>query len=115
MQRLELRQGADFFADYTVQIPISEPNPSKLSGRTFRWPSDDPKDTKPSVRVGWKPAGGPFTKFLFDPQFVMRLEFGQLKGNQLPGRIYLCVVDPEKSFVRGSFVAELKKGASAPP
>ena len=38
----------------------------------------------------------------------MRLTFGARHGNTLPGRIYLAVDDPEKSFVAGTFNAVVK-------
>ena len=37
-------------------------------------------------------------------KYVMRLEFGELKEGRLPGRIYLCILDRGKSFIRGKFV-----------
>jgi hypothetical protein len=42
------------------------------------------------------------------PKLTMRLELGKRKNGRLPGKIYLCVDDKEKSFVAGSFEAEEK-------
>ena len=39
----------------------------------------------------------------------MRLEFGKLSGGKLPGKIYLCLPDQEKSFIAGTFEVQVKK------
>jgi len=36
------------------------------------------------------------------------LEFGNISGNKIPGKIYLCLPDKAKSFVAGTFEAEIK-------
>ena len=38
----------------------------------------------------------------------MRLEYGQRKGNVLPGKIYFCEAD-HKSTIVGSFDAVIRK------
>ena len=43
------------------------------------------------------------------PKVTMRLEFGQLKNSCLSGKIYLCIDDQEKSYVAGSFEAEVEE------
>jgi hypothetical protein len=39
------------------------------------------------------------------PKATMRLEFGKRAGDKLPGKIYLCIDDAEKTFVAGTFEA----------
>ncbi len=39
--------------------------------------------------------------------FVMRLALGKAADGKLPGRIYLCLPDDEKSFIAGKFEAEI--------
>lgn len=39
------------------------------------------------------------------PKATMRLELGKRAGARLPGKIYLCVDDAEKTFVTGTFEA----------
>jgi hypothetical protein len=41
----------------------------------------------------------------------MRLEFGAMAGDKLPGWIHLCTPDNEKSYVLGSFMADTSKPA----
>jgi hypothetical protein len=35
--------------------------------------------------------------------------FGQATNAHIPGRIYLCLPDPARSFVAGAFDAEIRK------
>jgi hypothetical protein len=88
-----------------------------LSKQTLALRSDDAKFiqsesgtglSKPSVRIQW--FDDPKRKFMtgIPTNYVMRLEFGELKGNALPGRIYLCLPDPMKTFIRGKFVARVE-------
>ncbi len=71
--------------------------PARLSGQT--------------LTVTGKEAFGEQTRLSLKPlslgmnqKYVMRLEFGEFKDGKLPGRIYLCLLDRGKSFIRGKFV-----------
>jgi hypothetical protein len=44
----------------------------------------------------------------FTKKYAMKLEFGESKNGRVPGRIYLCLPDEEKSFVAGTFTAEIR-------
>jgi len=44
----------------------------------------------------------------------MRLEFGALSKGKLPGKIYLCTPDAEKSYVMGTFNAVVTKPKPPP-
>ena len=41
--------------------------------------------------------------------YALRIEFGQVTGGRLPGKIYLCTPDDAKSWVAGTFEAEIRK------
>jgi hypothetical protein len=43
----------------------------------------------------------------FKRGYAMRLDFGVLMNNHLPGKIYLCTPDAEKSYLVGVFDAEV--------
>lgn len=111
---LQLREGADFFPDRKFGVMIWESDPAKLSGQTIQWPSADTSRYKPMVDLEWKEPGQALPSSGNVEDFVMRLEFGEIKGDQLPGRIYLCVLDREKSFVRGKFVVTVKRATNSP-
>ena len=61
------------------------------------------------VHMKWRPEGKdvPETE-MFTDNYVMRLEFGIMEKGKLPGKIYVCLSDKTKSFVGGSFIAEIK-------
>jgi hypothetical protein len=44
---------------------------------------------------------------VFMKGYAMRLEFGEAQGGVLPGKIYLCLPDQEKSFMAGAFSADI--------
>lgn len=64
----------------------------------------------PRIVVRWKEAGENRTS-AFTNGYAMRLEFGALKGNRLPGKIYLCLPDGSRSAVAGVFNAEVRQSA----
>ena len=72
-------------------------NPARFSGRTIIVAGNEARHDQPDLRLTPLPAG-------VDTKYVMRLEFGELKDGRLPGRIYLCILDRGKSFIRGKFV-----------
>ncbi len=45
----------------------------------------------------------------FTNGYALRIEFGQLAGNRMPGKVYLCMPDTEKSYISGNFDAEIRK------
>ena len=50
--------------------------------------------------------------------YALKLVFGQATNGRMPGKIYLCLPDAAKSFVAGTFDAEIRKPPppkSAPP
>jgi hypothetical protein len=59
-----------------------------------------------AARKDWK--NGSRQSAVFVDDYAMRLQFGKRVGNRLPGRIYLCLPDPERSYVEGTFAALLK-------
>jgi len=49
----------------------------------------------------------------FTNGFALKLQFGVVSSsNELPGRIYLCLPDGEKSYVAGTFTAEIRNSRS---
>jgi hypothetical protein len=45
----------------------------------------------------------------FEGGYALRLEFGKLAGNRLSGKIYFCAPDDLKSYVAGTFNAQIRK------
>ena len=112
--------------DITLNLTFSECDAAKYSGRTFVvqkedsvsiQPQGDWQLTKPDIRMYWtepgtRPARSHDTMSTAF-KYAMRVEFGELKKDQLPGRIYLCILDSKKSFLRGKFVARVATNEAA--
>ena len=62
----------------------------------------------PSVTLSWQ-EGDMRVLEMFTNNFAMKLEFENLSSNRLPGKIYLCLPDAMKSYVAGSFTAEVRR------
>ena len=62
----------------------------------------------PGVSLFWRD-GDLRVMEMFTNNFAMKLEFGSLSNNQLPGKIYLCLPDEAKSYVAGTFTAEIQR------
>ena len=63
----------------------------------------------PAVNLRWKDAQGHAVEQPERAGYALRIEFGQPAGNTLPGKIYLCTPDEAKSYVAGTFNAEIRK------
>jgi hypothetical protein len=61
----------------------------------------------PGVSLFWRD-GDLRVMEMFTNDFAMRLEFGSISNNKLPGKIYLCLPDVTKSYVAGTFTAEIQ-------
>jgi len=61
----------------------------------------------PGVSLFWREGDMRITE-MFTNGFAMKLEFGAVASNQLPGKIYLCLPDKAKSCMAGTFTAEIR-------
>jgi hypothetical protein len=111
---LTLRHGAKGALEFGAQITFGGAQPESLSGRTLNIIADTNKSARVTLR--WKDADGTVQKQNFESNYAMRLEFGPLANNRLPGKIWLCLPDEEKSYLLGSFNADARKPKpKAPP
>jgi len=104
---LTLRAEAKGTFEFGVLINFNGAPPESMSEQTINVLTNAEKAAKVSLR--WKDAGGVVQKDNYDAGYALRLEFGTLANNRLPGKIYLCTPDPEKSYVLGSFNADARK------
>ena len=105
---LTLRQGQDFFPDRAVTIFMFLKKDEALEGRTFNI-STDHGFGAPHIHMKWRDGDkkAPETK-IFMKEYAMRLQFKEKENGALPGNIFLSLPDDSKSFVAGTFLAELK-------
>lgn len=105
---LTLRQGKDFFPDRAVTIFMFLKKGEALEGKAFNI-SEDHGFGAPHIHMKWRDGGKntPETK-IFMKKYAMRLQFREKQNGALPGDIFLSLPDDSKSFVAGTFMAELR-------
>jgi len=101
---LTLSQGKDFIPDLSVTIFIFTKEGEETEGNTINVKPSDGYGS-PHVHMGGSKA--PKTE-TFMKDYSMRLELGTASGGKLPGKIYICIPDDDKSFVAGRFTADVK-------
>ena len=104
---LMLRAGTHGTVEFAAFINFGGAQAESLAGQSINVESDTDKAAKISFR--WKDADGTVQKTNYDSGYAMRLEFGALANNRLPGKIYLCAPDAEKSYLLGTFSADARK------
>lgn len=93
-------------------IPVPLRTGETLSGKTIEVTSTN-TSIVPQITLTWKDEGSNVpSKEVFSKGYAMKLEFGTVAEGRLPGKIYLCVPDAEKSFVAGNF--HIGSGQPAP-
>jgi len=103
---LTLRTGTHGTVDFGVLINFKNALAESLSGQSINVTTN--ADKAANVMLRWQ-ADGQQKKENFDDSYAMRLDFGELTGNRLPGKIYLCTPDAEKSYLLGTFAADVRK------
>ena len=116
---LSLRQGKTWPWDLAVSVSLFVRQSEELSGKTV---NIDPVRTHvPSVVLRWKDTAQQPATETITGGYALRLMFGVATNGRIPGKIYLCLPDADKSVVAGSFDAEIrrppppKSAPSSPP
>ena len=104
---LTLRGGTTKQFEFGCAVNFGGAQAESLAGQTLNVMPDADQAAKITLR--WKDASGAVQKENFTNGYAMRLEFGVLANNRLPGKIYLCLPDMEKSYLLGSFNADARK------
>ena len=63
----------------------------------------------PKVTLRWRKTDSSTASLSYTGGYGLKLDMENVVNNKLPGKIYICTPDDQKSFVCGSFVAEIKK------
>jgi hypothetical protein len=103
---LTLRNGTRGPVTFGITINFSGALAEALAGKKFNILADTNKAARVTLRWQNDADSG---KESFDDSYAMRLEFGALANNRLPGSIYLCTPDEGKSYLVGTFNAEARK------
>ncbi len=108
---LAIRQGKGN-AEFGLTINFAGAQPETMSGKTINVTTNVEKAAR--VTFHWHDADGKTQRQNFEDDYALRLEFGELANNRLPGKIYLCMPDAEKSYLLGSFSADARKPRPKP-
>ena len=93
-------------ADLGATINFGGVLPEALAGQSINVATNAEKAARVILR--WK-EGNLSLRENFTNGYALRIEFGLLDNNHLPGKVYLCMPDAEKSYITGNFNAEIRK------
>jgi hypothetical protein len=103
---LALRMGTNVMPDMELGVFFGLKPGENLTGKTI--------DVTPQSRVAprvwkkWKVEGKTaLHQKVYSKGYAMRLQFGEVSEDKVPGKIYLCLPDEEQSVVAGSFIANV--------
>jgi hypothetical protein len=97
----------EFPPDAGVSIYLKVSSSEELAGQTIA--VDPASPGAPWVNLRYKDAQGQPVTQTEKAGYAMRIEFGAIANGHMPGKIYLCTADTEKSYVAGVFNAEIIK------
>lgn len=104
---LTLRQGSKTPAEMSAAVYLFAKQGEDLAGQTIN--VDTAWTNAPKVTLRWKDEQQQPVTRNYREGYALKIQFGAAANGRLPGRIYLCLPDGEKSFVAGAFVAEIRK------
>jgi len=104
---LSIRANARGPFEFGATIHFPGAQPESLSGQKINVTSNT--DRAARVQLRWKNEAGDVQRMDFTNGYALRLEFDTLANNRLPGKIYLCTPDTEKSYLAGKFSASVSR------
>jgi hypothetical protein len=107
---LNLRMGKLWPPQLGLSVHLYARQASELSGKSSLVSTNNLRS--PRIVLRWKDETNAYSA-TFTNHFAMKLEFGTLNGNRLPGKIYICLPDGERSRVAGVFNAEVRRPPSS--
>jgi DNA-directed RNA polymerase subunit RPC12/RpoP len=108
---LTLRAGTHGPVDFGITISFKGALVEALVAQTINVTTNTEEAARVTLRWNNDANSG---RVSFDSGYAMRLEFGIMENNHLPGKIYLCTPDAEKSYLLGTFDTEVRKPNKPP-
>ncbi len=106
---LTLRQGPSWPPDLGVTIFLVAKQGEELSGKTVEIPADR-NPPVPRVVLRWKDQQlDPMTHNINEGGYAVKIIFGEAANGHMPGKLYMAFPDDAKSFVAGTFDAEIRR------
>ena len=87
--------------------------PEELNGKTFEIAPD--RTNAPQVGWRWKDEQQQPVTQIISNGYLLKVTFGQAGNGHMPGKIYICLPDPDKSFAAGTFDAEIRQPPQPKP
>lgn len=109
---LSFRQGKHWPPDLGLTVLLFAQQAEDLSGKTVEV-SPDRTPPLPRLILRWKDEQQQGAKEEFLSGYALKLTFGPVANGRIPGQIYVSLPDEQKSFLAGTFAAEIRK--PAPP
>jgi DNA-directed RNA polymerase subunit RPC12/RpoP len=94
------------YGDLSFAIDFTGANPQMLSGKTINVATNAALAAHVTLR--WKD-GDRSRHETFTNGYALLLDFDEVTNNRIAGKIYLCTSDEEKSYVAGTFKADIRK------
>lgn len=108
---LILRAGMQGAVETGLLINFGGAQAGALAQKTINVSTDTEKAA--TVQLRWKDSNG-VQKEIHNTGYALRLEFGAMANDHVSGSIYLCTPDAEKSYLAGTFNAEVIKPKPKP-
>jgi DNA-directed RNA polymerase subunit RPC12/RpoP len=105
--QLSLSQGQTWPWDLGLTLHLFARQGEELSGKTVQIAPDRPR--APRVILRWKDEQRQPATETINNGYALRVVFGQATNSHMPGTIYICLPDSDKSFVAGTFDAEIRR------
>jgi len=111
---LTLRQGRSGPADLGVTVQLFANAGEDLGGKTVEI-APDRTPPLPKVVLRWKDDQEKAITRNYNGGYALKLSFGEPANSRMPGKIFISLPDDSKSFVAGSFEAEIRKASPPKP
>lgn len=105
--RLDLRQGPKWPPDVGVSLHLYGERTEDLAGRTVVLEAT--RTNAPRLILRWKDSQDRVTTKEYRKGYAARVEFGSVSSNRISGKIFIAVPDENKSYVAGTFSAEIRR------
>ncbi len=104
---LVLWQGTKWPPDAGMAVDFFARQAEDVAGKTVI--VEAARTNAPLLLVRWKDEQGELVTQHYHEGYALRVEFGPIAGPRLPGKIYLAAPDDEKSYLAGTFDAEISR------
>jgi DNA-directed RNA polymerase subunit RPC12/RpoP len=111
---LTLRQGGSWPPDLGVTVQLFAKQGEELSGKTVEIKPDRTPPI-PKIVLRWKDEQQKAVTRNITEGYALKVAFGEAANGRIPGKIFISLPDENKSFIAGTFNAEIRKATPPKP